>query len=51
MYSKRFPIKTVQKLLGHCEIEITMRYLAADSMSTPEAKEAVTEVFAGVAEY
>jgi hypothetical protein len=50
MYSKRFPIKTVQKLLGR-EIEITIRYLAADSMSTPEAKEAVTEVFAGVVEY
>jgi hypothetical protein len=30
------------------ESETTLRYHAADQMDTPEAKDAVTEVFAGI---
>jgi integrase/recombinase XerD len=48
MYSTKFPIQTIQKLLGHNSVKTTLRYLAASQMDTPESKQAVTEVFAGV---
>lgn len=49
LYAKQFGLQTARQLLGHSDIKTTALYLAAEELDTPEAKTAVTEMFASVA--
>jgi integrase len=46
--AKKFDLTTAQQLLSHADIKTTMRYIAADGMNTPESKQQIENVWAGV---
>jgi integrase len=46
--AKKFDLTTAQQLLSHQNIKTTMRYIAAEEMTTPESKKQIEDVWASV---
>lgn len=46
--AKKFDLTTAQQLLSHKDIKTTMRYIAAEEMTTPESKQQIEDVWASV---